>query len=56
MYIAKLFNHKIKLISSRPGERFSSNKINNDTLKILGFKPKIKIKKYIEDFVKKNKK
>ena len=56
MYIAKLFNHKIKLIPSRSGERFSSNKINNDTYKILGFKPKIKIKKYIENFVKKNKK
>jgi UDP-glucose 4-epimerase len=56
IYIAKLFKHKIKFIPSRAGERFSSNKINNDTYKILGFKPKIKIKKYIEDFVKKNKK
>ena len=28
----------------------------SDTYKILGFKPKIKIKKYIENFVKKNKK
>ena len=56
IYIAKLFKHKIKFIPSRAGERFSSNKINNDTYKILGFKPKIKIKKYIENFVKKNKK
>ena len=56
IYIAKLFKHKIKFIPSRVGERFSSNKINNDTYKILGFRPKIKIKKYIEDFVKKNKK
>ena len=56
IHIAKLFKHKISFIPSRKGERFSSNKINNDTYKILGFKPKIKIEKYIENFVKKNKK
>ncbi len=56
IHIAKLFKHKFKFIPSRFGERFSSNKISNDTYKILGFKPRIKIKKYIEDFVKKNKK
>jgi UDP-glucose 4-epimerase len=54
--IAKLFEHKIKFIPSRAGERFSSNRINNDTFKILGFKPKIKIKSYIKNFVKKYKK
>jgi len=56
IHIAKLFKHKIKFIPSRIGERFSSNKISNDTHKILGFKPKIKIERYIENFVKNNKK
>ncbi len=54
--IAKLFNKKIKMIPKRQGERFSSCKIKNDSYKILGYKPKIKIEKYIKDFVKKNKK
>ena len=56
IHIAKLFKHKIKFIPYRSGERFSSNKISNDTYKILGFKPKIKIEKYIENFIKKNRK
>ena len=56
IYIAKLFKHKIKFIPSRVGERFSSHKINNNSFRMLGFKPKINIKNYIKDFVKKNKK
>tara|TARA_B100000674_G_scaffold384290_1_gene327559 strand:+ start:303 stop:1214 length:912 start_codon:yes stop_codon:yes gene_type:complete len=55
IYIAKLFKHKIEYIPPRVGERFSSNKINSDTYRILGFRPKVKIKKYIENFIKKNK-
>ena len=55
MDIAKLFNHKIKKISSRQGERLSSTKINNDAYKILKYKPKIKIQDYIKYFVKNNK-
>lgn len=55
-YIAKLFNHKIQMVPPRIGERISSTKINNETYKILGYKPKINIEKYIEDFVKNNKK
>lgn len=54
--IAKLFDTKIKILPKRPGERFASFKTNNETFKILGYKPKINIKKYITDFVKKNKK
>ncbi|MDB4081438.1 NAD-dependent epimerase/dehydratase family protein [Candidatus Pelagibacter sp.] len=53
--IAKLFNHKIKKIPSRQGERLSSTKISNDTFKILKYKPKIKIQDYLKNFVKNNK-
>ena len=56
LYIAKLFNHKIELIPSRIGERFSSAKINNEAFKVLKYNPKIKIENYIKNFVKKNKK
>lgn len=54
--IAKLFDTKIKMLPRRKGERFSSFNIKNDSFKKLGYKPKIKIEKYIKDFVKKNKK
>ena len=54
--IAKLFNHKIKEIPSRPGERISSIKVNNDAYKFLRYKPKITIENYITNFVKNNKK
>lgn len=54
--IAKLFDHKIKMIPSRHGERLSSTKIDNSALKILGYKPKVDIKDYIKNFVKNNKK
>ena len=43
--IAKLFKHKIKMVPSRKGERFSSTSINNNTFKILKYKPRIKIEK-----------
>ena len=55
-YIAKLFNHEIQMVPFRLGERLSSTKTNNETYKILGYKPKINIEKYIKDFVKNNKK
>ena len=54
--IAKLFKHKIKLIPSRKGERFTSSKINNNTYKILKYKPIIKIENYIKKFVEEFKK
>lgn len=54
--IAKLFDHKIKMVPSRRGERISSKKIDNSALKILGYKPKVDIKDYIKNFVKNNKK
>ncbi len=53
-HIANLFNHKIKHIPTRPGERLSSIKINNDAYKYLKYKPKIKIEDYIKNFIKEN--
>jgi UDP-glucose 4-epimerase len=52
--IAKLFKTKIKMIPQRPGERLASNKINKDAYKLLGYRPKIKIEDYIENFIKEN--
>lgn len=54
--IANLFDHKIKMIPPRQGERASSSKFDNSALKTLGYKPKVDIKDYIKNFVKKNKK
>ena len=54
--IAKLFETKIKMVAPRPGERLTSFRVNNEAYKILGYKPKINIEKYIKDFVKNNKK
>jgi UDP-glucose 4-epimerase len=53
-YIANLFNHKIKYISSRSGERLSSIKINHDAYKYLKYRPKIKIENYIKNFIREN--
>ena len=55
-YIASLFNHKIKIIPTRIGERFTSTKINYDAYKILKYRPKKKIEEYIKKFIKKNEK
>ena len=52
--IAKMFKTKIKYLPKRPGERFGSTILNNNAKKTLEYKATIDIKKYIEDFVKKN--
>ncbi|WP_440634163.1 NAD-dependent epimerase/dehydratase family protein [Candidatus Pelagibacter sp. HIMB1485] len=52
--IAKFFNSKIKYIPSRPGERFGSTITNNNAKKILGYKSKIDIKDYINNFISQN--
>ena len=52
--IAKMFKCKIKYLPARPGERFGSTMLNNNAKKILGYKAKIDIKTYIEDFINKN--
>ncbi len=54
--VAKMFNHKIKFIDKRPGERFSSKSDTKKSFKDLGYKAKIDLKDYIRDFIKKNKK
>jgi UDP-glucose 4-epimerase len=52
--IAKMFSTKIKYIKMRPGDRFGSIILNNNSKKILGFSAKINIKNYIKDFISRN--
>ena len=52
--IAKMFSTKIKYIKMRPGDRFGSIILNNNSKKILGFTAKINIKNYIKDFISRN--
>ncbi len=52
--IAKMFKSKIKYLPSRKGERFGTSIPNNFAYKYLGYKPKINIKDYIKDLIKKN--
>ena len=53
--IAKMFKTKIKFLPSRPGERLGSTILNNNALRDLGYKSKIDIKDYINNFIKENK-
>jgi UDP-glucose 4-epimerase len=52
--IANMFSTKIKFIKKRPGDRFGSIILNNNSKKILGFTAKINIKNYIKDFISRN--
>lgn len=56
--IARFFKHKIKMVPERQGERLSSLTIKKDNLasRYLKYRPKVKIKDYISEFIKKNKK
>jgi UDP-glucose 4-epimerase len=54
--VAKLFKHRIKYLPKRRGERFKSIIKNDKAQKILNYHPKIKLKDYIKEFVRKNKK
>ena len=49
--IAKFFNSKIKFLPPRPGDRSGSTFKNNNAKKILGYKPKMDIKNYINNFI-----
>ena len=51
--IAKMFKTKIKFLPSRRGERFGSSLVNNNALNHFGYKPKINIKTYISNYIKK---
>ena len=57
LQVAKMFNHKIKMIPKRPGERWSSKR---DSLikskRDLKFKPKYSLSEYIKEFLSINKK
>ena len=57
LQVAKMFNHKIKMIPKRPGERWSSKR---DSLlkskRDLNFKAKYSLYDYIKNFLNHNKK
>lgn len=57
LQVAKMFNHKIKMIPKRPGERWSSKR---DSLikskRDLKFKPKHSLSEYVKSFLSSNKK
>ena len=52
--IAKMFNSKIRYLPSRPGDRLGSTITNNNSYNHLGYKSKIDIKDYINEYLKKN--
>ena len=55
LQVAKMFNHKIRYLPKRPGERYASALINNNlSNKVHKYFGKISLKKYIENFTGKN--
>jgi UDP-glucose 4-epimerase len=53
--LARMFNYKIKYLSKRPGERFSSAlKKMNLSNKVIRIKASIRLKDYIKDFLRRN--
>ena len=53
LQIAKMFQTNIKFLPRRDGERFGASIPNNNALNHLSYKPKIDIKDYISNFIKK---
>ena len=53
LQIANMFKSKIKFLPQRDGERFGASIPNNNALNHLGYKPKIDIKDYINNYIKK---
>jgi len=53
LQIAKMFKTKIKYLPQREGERSVVSIPNNNALNHLGYKPKIIIKDYIKNYIKK---
>ena len=53
--VAKMFNHKIKFLPPRPGERFASALTNfSHNNKVIKYYGKINLKDYITSFIKQN--
>ena len=52
LQIAKMFKTKIKYVPQRDGERSAVSIPNNNALNHLGYKPKIIIKDYINNYIK----
>ena len=53
--IAKMFNHKIRFLNKRKGERYKSSTVKYvGSIKIWPLKCKYKIKDYIQNYVKNN--
>jgi len=50
--IVKMFDHKYIFVPERKGERFYSLAKNYKAKKVLGYKPKFNLKKYIDEFKK----
>ena len=53
LQIAKMFKTKVKYLPPRNGERFGTSIPNNNAFNHLGYKPKIDIKEYIQNFIRK---
>lgn len=53
--IARAFDHPIKMVEERPGERFSSKSIPKKAKSALGYSTKYDVIDYIKSFVKINK-
>ena len=55
LQVAKMFEHKIKMIKEKPGERFGQVCDFSLAKKELGYNPKNDLKKYIKEFINNNK-
>ena len=52
LQIAKMFKTKIRFLPQREGDRSSASVPNNNSLNHLGYMPKIRIKDYINSYIK----
>ena len=52
LQVAKMFKHKIKIVASRPGERFYSLSNSTKAKKVLNHTPKHNLSEYVKQFIK----